>query len=158
MYFYFLSSSPGGVATCVPCHNPEETGRLLQTIGILVGRNTLALFIGVLPTVKIICFRAANATLLNMSEMSMDQSVLLNQLSKYLLGLFIKTSAFHEFSFELAHSILRFHFSNFNKLMKDIQNSIHNSSSYFRLSDLTLQLCPHRGWGKNENSLALVNY
>lgn len=93
----------------------------------------LALFMGILPAVKIICFRAANATLLNMFEMGIDQSVLLCQLSKYLLGL--KTSAFHELCFELAHSILCFRFSKFNKLMKDIQNSIHNSSSYFRLSD-----------------------
>lgn len=106
----------------------------------------MALFIGILPTVKIIFFRAANAALLNMFEMGINQCVLLYELSKYLLGLFIKTPAFHELCFELAHSILRFRFSHFNKLMKDIQNSIHNSSSYFRLSDLTLQLCLHGGW------------
>lgn len=107
----------------------------------------MAPFIGVLSTAKIICFRAANATLLNMFEMGIAQSVLLCQPSKYLLGLFfIKTSAFHELCFELPHSILRFRFSNFNKLMKDIQNSIHYSSSYFRLSDLTLQLCLHGVW------------
>lgn len=78
----------------MPCHSPEETGRLLQTIGILVGRNMLALFIGILPTVKIICFRAANETLINMFEMGLDQSVLLCQLSKYLLGLFYKNICF----------------------------------------------------------------
>lgn len=61
--------------------------------------------------------------------MGIDQCVLLYQLSKYLLGLFLKTSAFHELCFELAHSVLHFCFSHSNKLMKDIQNSIHDSSS-----------------------------
>lgn len=59
----------------------------------------MAIYIGILPTVKIICFRAANAVLLNMFEMGIDQSVLLYQLSKYLLGLFIKNICFSPFIF-----------------------------------------------------------
>lgn len=58
--------------------------------------------------VKIICFMAVNVLMLNMFDMGINQSILLYQLPKYLLGLFIETSAFHELFFELAHLMFAF--------------------------------------------------